>query len=234
MTSKSFGTLPQTLALSALLAIGALVLPVQAVAQDTVYDFSGSCNDCQNTGNGVLTLQNYTPGTTLSADNFVSFTYSSNLLTFNVTQSELDFNTLGIANTSPFVSGPTTTDVGLSGALGSTAGSADFYLNASITEGSSAYSINFDSCSTSSAVCGSGLTSPGEWQILTAAVGNSSLPGGLGTKISDYGFSHAWTPVSVVAAPEMDAGSATGAVALLIAVLAVMGGRRSRPLEKIT
>jgi len=232
MTVKLLRSLPQALVLLSLTTIAAMSLPGRAAAQDSVYDFSGSCSDCQNTGSGVLTLQDYTPGTALSASNFVSFTYSSNLLTFNITQSELDFNTIGVAGTTPFVSGPTTTSLGLTGALGATAGPADFYLNASVTEGDANYSINFDSCA--SAVCGSGLTGPGAWQILAEAVANSQLPGGLQTKANDYGYSHTWTPVSAIGAPEIDAGSALGAAILLISALAVLLGRRPRSLEAIS
>ncbi len=231
MTVKLLRRLPQSLVLSGLATIAAIAWSGRAAAQDSVYDFSGSCADCQNTGNGVLTLQDYTPGTALSASNFVSFTYSSNLLTFNITQSELDFNTIGIPGTTPFVSGPTTTSLGLSGDLGASAGPADFYLNASVTEGNAAFSVNFDSCA--SAVCGNGLTGPGAWNILTEAVGNSQLPGGLQTKVNDYGYSHTWTPVPSVAAPEMDGGSATGAVTLLISGIAVLRGRRRRSVEAI-
>jgi hypothetical protein len=231
MTIAMLRTLPQALVVSGLLTLMALALPTPVLAQDSTYDFSGNCADCQNTGNGVLTLQNYTPGTALSASNFVSFTYSSNLLTFNVTQTELDFDTIGINGTTPFVSGPTTTNLGLSGDLGATAGPADFYLNASVTEGNANFSINFDTCSSSA--CGSGLTGPGAWNILTEAVGNSQLPGGLQTKINDYGYAHTWTPPSAIAAPEIDAGSAIGAVTLLVSALAVLCGRRPRSLQPI-
>jgi hypothetical protein len=228
MSRKSPLKLAQALGAFAFVTITMLVSPPKALAQDTVYDFSGNCSDCQNTGAGVLTLQNYTAGTSLNASNFVSFTYTSNLLTFNVTQSELDFNTIGIAGTTPVVSGPSSVGLGLSGALGATAGPADFYFNASVTQGSANYSINFDSCIDN---CGSGLTSPGEWQIIPAAEGNSQFPGGLSGHISDYGFGHTWTPVAAeadaVAAPEIDAESAAGAVTLLLTCLAVLHGRRT-------
>lgn len=233
MNSKSVGTLSPLLALAALTA-AVFVLPVRAVAQETVYDFSGSCSDCQDTGNGVLTLQDYTPGTALSASNFVSFIYASNLLTFTITQSELDYTVVECPPDSygctpgTVASGPISTGIGLSGALGATAGSADFYLNAANPEGNGGSSINFDSCSASSANCSGGLTSPGEWQVIATDTGSSNLPGGLGTKM-DYGFGHTWTPVSsITAAPEMDAGSAAGAVTFLLAAVAVSRGRRRR------
>jgi len=51
------------------------------------YQFVGQCTDCTGTGVGLLTVQNYTLGTTLSSCNFVSFTYTSNLTSFTVTTS---------------------------------------------------------------------------------------------------------------------------------------------------
>jgi hypothetical protein len=51
------------------------------------YQFVGQCTDCTGTGVGLLTVQNYTLGTTLSNCNFVSFTYTSNLTSFTVTTS---------------------------------------------------------------------------------------------------------------------------------------------------
>ena len=52
------------------------------------YRFVGQCTDCSGTGIGMLTVQNYTLGTALSNCNFVSFTYTSNLVSFTMTQSD--------------------------------------------------------------------------------------------------------------------------------------------------
>ena len=49
------------------------------------YQFVGQCTDCSGTGVGVLTVQNYTLGDTLTGCNFVSFTYTSNLTSFTIT-----------------------------------------------------------------------------------------------------------------------------------------------------
>jgi hypothetical protein len=47
----------------------------------TTFTFSGDCTiDCTGRGMGTLVLQNYTLGTDLQASNFVSFSYTSNLL----------------------------------------------------------------------------------------------------------------------------------------------------------
>ena len=54
----------------------------------TQYRFVGQCGDCTGTGVGVLTLGNYTPGNPLLNGNFISFTYTSNLLNFTLQQSD--------------------------------------------------------------------------------------------------------------------------------------------------
>jgi hypothetical protein len=66
------------------LQMSAITIPVQ-------YTFTGVCQDCSGTGVGVLTLQDYTPGATITtkSDNFVSFTYLSNLTSFSVTGAQL-------------------------------------------------------------------------------------------------------------------------------------------------
>ena len=50
----------------------------------TTFYFTGTCSDCQGTGQGVLVLGNYTPGQPFSSGNFLSFTYSSNLIGFTI------------------------------------------------------------------------------------------------------------------------------------------------------
>jgi len=44
------------------------------------YQFIGNCEDCTGTGVGTLVLSNYTQGDNLNNSNFVSFSYTSNLL----------------------------------------------------------------------------------------------------------------------------------------------------------
>lgn len=67
-------------AVAALFGMAALSAPAAAV--DTTFLFKGTCGDCTGTGTGTLVLKNYTIGEVLSADNFVSFSYTSNLTTF--------------------------------------------------------------------------------------------------------------------------------------------------------
>ena len=55
------------------------------------YRFVGQCTDCSGTGVGLLTVQNYTLGNTLTSCNFVSFTYTSNLISFTMTQSDFPY-----------------------------------------------------------------------------------------------------------------------------------------------
>lgn len=69
--------------LTALAALfGAAIIAAPAAAVD--FEFSGTCIDCSGTGKGTLVLKDYTFGDTLTADNFVSFTYSSNLLNYTL------------------------------------------------------------------------------------------------------------------------------------------------------
>jgi hypothetical protein len=59
------------------------------VAVFSDYSFSGLCSDCTGHGTGLLVLQNYTPGTLAGDSNFVSFDYSSNLISYSVTSANL-------------------------------------------------------------------------------------------------------------------------------------------------
>ena len=67
-------------ALAALFGMAAFAVPAAAVD----FEFSGTCIDCSGTGKGTLVLKDYTFGDTLTAANFVSFTYSSNLLSYTL------------------------------------------------------------------------------------------------------------------------------------------------------
>ena len=59
--------------------------PAAASGPLTVIDFTGTCSDCAGTGVGVLTVQNFGTGV-LNDSNFVSWTYTSNLVTYSLTQ----------------------------------------------------------------------------------------------------------------------------------------------------
>jgi hypothetical protein len=81
------------LAISTLaLAIAPLQMYAGAIPLQTYY-FTGDCSDCTGTGLGTLTLQNYTPGATITTDtnNFVSFSYTSNLTSFSISANQLVF-----------------------------------------------------------------------------------------------------------------------------------------------
>lgn len=77
------------------LACGAPTSGTAATVEQTAavqgYTFAGTCSDCDGTGYGVLTLQGYTPGEEITDDNFVSFTYSSNLVSTAFDRSELAY-----------------------------------------------------------------------------------------------------------------------------------------------
>ena len=56
-------------------------LLAMAPAEAVTYTFTGLCGDCAGTVTGVLTLaDDYVPGDPLTADDFVSFSYGSNLI----------------------------------------------------------------------------------------------------------------------------------------------------------
>ena len=68
-------------ALAALIGFASWAAPAAAVD----FDFSGLCIDCTGAGTGTLVLKDYTLGDTLTSDNFVSFTYASNILSYTLT-----------------------------------------------------------------------------------------------------------------------------------------------------
>jgi hypothetical protein len=59
-----------------------------AQADPTVLNFSGACGDCTGVGTGTLTLQNFTSGP-LTTNDFVSFVYKSNLISFTLNSSDI-------------------------------------------------------------------------------------------------------------------------------------------------
>jgi hypothetical protein len=59
-----------------------------AYATRTTFYFTGTCSDCTGTGTGQLVLQGYTQGTAINSSNFVSLTYSSNLINFTISQAD--------------------------------------------------------------------------------------------------------------------------------------------------
>jgi hypothetical protein len=82
-------------ALAALIGFASWAAPAAAVD----FTFSGLCIDCSGTGKGTLVLKDYTLGNTLKTDNFVSFTYASNLLSYSI--SSVDDLTGSLAGNGP-------------------------------------------------------------------------------------------------------------------------------------
>jgi PEP-CTERM motif len=69
-------------------AVGFAAGPAQAAL--TQFTFTGFCTDaCTGEGIAVLTLQDYTLGTPLTASDFVSFSYESKQNSFSVDSTEL-------------------------------------------------------------------------------------------------------------------------------------------------
>jgi PEP-CTERM motif len=86
----------RTLALTATLAgLGVLAVGTTARA-DIVSDWTGACAGppmslCTGTATGVLTLTNaYVPGANITAADFVSFSYTSNALSFTISPADAD------------------------------------------------------------------------------------------------------------------------------------------------
>ena len=65
--------------------LGAVQIGSAISTTTATYYFTGTCSDCTGTGQGTLVLQNYTLGSSLTNANFVSWSYTSNLLTYSVT-----------------------------------------------------------------------------------------------------------------------------------------------------
>jgi hypothetical protein len=82
-----------------ILAISAFVIglaPLQLSADviPVTFEFTGACavNDCTGVGTGMLTLANYSVGDAILNPSFISFFYSSNLITISIpTANDLAF-----------------------------------------------------------------------------------------------------------------------------------------------
>jgi hypothetical protein len=80
---------------------------------DYIDTFTGICVDCTGTGVGTLSLTNYVPGAALTPANFVSFSYSSNLL-----PSFFISGPVSISGSLGFVGGPASISIDGTGPLG--------------------------------------------------------------------------------------------------------------------
>ncbi|HEY3948043.1 PEPxxWA-CTERM sorting domain-containing protein [Phenylobacterium sp.] len=71
------------------LGLLALTLAAPGAAEASqVFNFSGACIDCTGSGTGVLTLTDGASGT-LTKNDFVSFSYKSNLVSFNLDSADI-------------------------------------------------------------------------------------------------------------------------------------------------
>jgi len=68
--------------LAALMGFASIGAPAAATSYKLY--FTGNCSDCTGTGLGTLLLKDYTLGDTLTTENFVSFKYKSNLLSYSI------------------------------------------------------------------------------------------------------------------------------------------------------
>jgi hypothetical protein len=200
-----------------------------AVADATNLYFSGTCTDCTGTGNLALTDPDLTDGVQLGST--ASVAYSSNLLG----------NLVGAPNTGQIVDGIVDTTA-LPGAqfmeiqFDAVGASGQDQIFAFVSCGNSPLAGQSGTlvCGTAAQVAsGQAFLAYGDWQIGEGVFsGSSSLPGGVGNKVQDYGTNGVWSltaPPTVITAPEIDAASAVGALILLLGSLAVMRGRRTLP-----
>lgn len=68
----------------------AIITPARAVPTTQTYYFTGTCGDCSGFGQGVLTLDSaYTPGNAFTTGDFISLSYSSNLISYSYQSSNL-------------------------------------------------------------------------------------------------------------------------------------------------
>lgn len=67
----------------------------------TSYDFTGNCENCTGTGQGVLTLSGYTPGDVIGLSNFLSFSYTSDRFSYSFGSGELVGVAGGLASPMP-------------------------------------------------------------------------------------------------------------------------------------
>ncbi len=86
-----------------------LVLTAHNVGAAIIYDWSGTCTDnCTGTASAVLTLKSsYTPGTVLTAADFVSFSYSSSSGSYDIPADASFVELLGSTGALPVSSGVT-------------------------------------------------------------------------------------------------------------------------------
>lgn len=196
-----------------------------AVAQGsaTLY-FSGTCTDCTGTGNLALTVADLLEGVQPSTP--ASVTYSSNLLGNLVSEPNTGQIFSGIVDTTAM---PGAQFMNISFDAVSALGQDQPYAFSSCGNSPVTGTSGALLCGTAAQVAsGQAFLAYGDWQIEVGVFSfASSLPGGAGSKVQDFGTNGVWslTAPSVTAAPEIDANSAVGALMLLLGCLAVMRGK---------
>jgi hypothetical protein len=75
---------------AALLSAGTVARAGSIIALE-VFNYSGTCTDCTFSNGTLLTIASYTPGSPLSTSPFITFTYTSNLVSFTINQNSPGF-----------------------------------------------------------------------------------------------------------------------------------------------
>ena len=86
--NRKLSALAVALCLGSGAALASAATPA-AAATTVTFDFVGKCADCSGYGLGQLTLTNFTPGQKITAANFVSFSYTSNMIDLSISASQL-------------------------------------------------------------------------------------------------------------------------------------------------
>ena len=132
------------------------------------YTFTGACDDCTGVGTGTLVLQNYQEGDDLTLDNFVEWTYSSNLLSVDITS--VDYIDGSLAD----LPGRANVDFGNYVTNGDL---SPFYFSSSTEDGSfnwdTGYLITYDHGAdhTWSLAASSAAPEPGTWAMMVGGFG---------------------------------------------------------------
>jgi hypothetical protein len=199
-----------------------------AVADTTSLYFSGTCTDCTGTGNLALTVPDLVEG--VQTNTPASIAYSSNLLGNLVSDPDTGQIFSGIVDTTVM---PGAQFMEISFNAVNALGQDEGYVFTSCGNTNITAQSGETLCGTAAQVASNqAYLTYGSWAISEGIFSaTSGLPGGVGSKVQDYGTDGVWslTAPTVIAAPEIDATSAVGALLLLLGSLAVMRGRRTLP-----
>jgi hypothetical protein len=198
----------------------------RALADTTTLYFSGTCTDCTGTGNLALTVPDLAEGVQTNVP--ASVAYSSNLLGNLVSDPNTGQIFSGIVDTTVMPGGQfMEIEFSALNALGQD----QIYTFTSCGNTNITAQSGESLCGTAAQVAaGQAGLAYGNWEIGQGIFSvTSGLPGGVGSKVQDYGTNGVWslTAPPGVSAPEIDATSAVGSLMLLLGSLAVMRGRRT-------